>query len=92
MAARRASAAPTRFRDKARHSIYEAKTHFSRLVDAAERGREILITRNGRPVAKLVPLPAQSKPVFGDLKGKIRIRMDDVMGPVPEDLFNVFRD
>jgi prevent-host-death family protein len=92
MAARRASAVPTRFRDKARHRIYEAKTHFSRLVEAAERGREFLITRNGRPVARLVPLPARPKPVFGDLKGRIKIGMDDASGPVPEHIFEAFKE
>jgi len=34
----------------------EAKTHFSALLEAIERGEEITITRHGRPVAKLVPI------------------------------------
>jgi prevent-host-death family protein len=37
-------------------NIYEAKSHFSRLVEEVEAGAEILIARNGRPVARLVPL------------------------------------
>lgn len=36
-------------------NIYEAKTSFSRLVARAERGERVTITRNGRPVARLVP-------------------------------------
>ncbi len=91
MAARR-SAAKARFHERPRHSIYEAKTHLSRLVDACETGREFVITRNGRPVAKLVPLPARPRPVFGDLKGRIKIKMKDVRGPLPEDIFNVFKE
>lgn len=35
---------------------FEGKTHFSALIDAAERGEETLITRNGKPVAKIVPV------------------------------------
>ncbi len=34
--------------------IFNAKTHLSSLIDEVEKGREIVITRHGRPVAKLV--------------------------------------
>lgn len=34
---------------------YEAKTHLSALLDAVAAGEEILITRRGRTVARLVP-------------------------------------
>lgn len=37
-------------------NIHEAKTHFSEVVNAASEGREIFITKAGKPVAKLVPL------------------------------------
>jgi prevent-host-death family protein len=35
---------------------FEAKTHFSALLEEIEQGREITITKHGRPVAKLVPV------------------------------------
>ena len=34
--------------------IFDAKTHLSSLVDEVEKGGEIVITRHGKPVAKLV--------------------------------------
>jgi prevent-host-death family protein len=34
---------------------YEAKTHLSSLLDRVEKGESVMITRNGRPVARLVP-------------------------------------
>lgn len=34
---------------------FEAKTHFSALLERASQGEEIVITRHGRPVARLVP-------------------------------------
>jgi prevent-host-death family protein len=37
-------------------NIHDAKTHFSRLVDRVEAGEEIVIARDGHPVARLVPL------------------------------------
>ena len=39
---------------------YEAKTHLPRLLDRVARGEEIQITRNGRPVARLVPEPVEA--------------------------------
>ena len=35
---------------------FEAKTHFSQLIERALHGEEIFITRRGKPVAKLVPV------------------------------------
>lgn len=37
-------------------SVVEAKTHLSRLLEAAVAGEEVVITRNGVPVARLVPV------------------------------------
>jgi prevent-host-death family protein len=39
-------------------NMLQAKTNLSRLVESIEQGeeREIIIARNGRPAAKLVPL------------------------------------
>ena len=34
---------------------FEAKNRLSELLDAADHGEEIVITKHGRPVAKLVP-------------------------------------
>ncbi len=34
---------------------YEAKTHLSDLLDRVERGEELVITRHGKPVARLIP-------------------------------------
>jgi prevent-host-death family protein len=37
--------------------LFEAKTHLSRIVDRVEQGEEIVLTRHGRPVARIVPFP-----------------------------------
>jgi prevent-host-death family protein len=34
---------------------YDAKTRLSELLDRVERGEQIIITRHGRPIARLVP-------------------------------------
>lgn len=40
---------------------FEAKTHFASLLERAAKGEEIVITRHGTPVAKLVPLSADNR-------------------------------
>ena len=39
---------------------FEAKTNFSALLERAERGEQIVITRRGKPVARLVPIDGGS--------------------------------
>jgi prevent-host-death family protein len=43
---------------------FEAKTHLAQLLEDAQRGEEVLITRHGKPMARLVPsapIPALSR-------------------------------
>lgn len=71
-------------------SVYAAKTHLSRLLDRAARGEEVVITRNGRPVAKLVPADSRRAPrKLGALRGKIRVAAD-FDAPLPDDLLAIF--
>lgn len=60
-------------------NMLEAKTHLSRLVDAIEQGlqKEFVIARNGRPVARLVPLePSAPERRIGLAKGKFEVPDD----------------
>jgi prevent-host-death family protein len=54
--------------------IRTAKTHLSRLVEEAAAGEEIVITKGGKPLARLCPLaPAPRKRVLGRLEGKLAV-------------------
>lgn len=37
-------------------NVHDAKTHFSRLLDKAHAGEEIVLAKAGKPYARLVPL------------------------------------
>ena len=50
-------------------SVAQAKAEFASLLARAERGEEVIVTRNGRPVARLVPLPEATPIAYGDLAG-----------------------
>ncbi|MEO8195666.1 MAG: type II toxin-antitoxin system prevent-host-death family antitoxin [Thermoanaerobaculia bacterium] len=70
-------------------TVHEAKTHLSRLLVEVEAGASIVITRSGKPVAKLVAFEAvERRP--GRLKGKIRMARD-FEAPLPEALARLFR-
>jgi prevent-host-death family protein len=69
-------------------NVRAAKDNLHNLLDRAERGEEIVITRNGRPVAKLVAATPRRQPRrLGTLKGKIRIPRD-FDAPLPDDLLD----
>ena len=53
------------------YSVHQAKTHFSKLLDLAEEGEEVLIIRHGVPIVRLVPEPKPKKPIIlGTMRGR----------------------
>lgn len=70
-------------------SLYDAKTRLSALVDRAAAGEEIIITKYGRPRARLVALRKTVRRVPGRAKGKIRIAAD-FDAPLPKRLRDAF--
>jgi prevent-host-death family protein len=72
-------------------NLYEAKSHLSQLVREAAAGAEIIIARAGEPVARLVPLAEEAKPIRrpGRLKGQIWMS-DDFDDPLPPDILAAF--
>lgn len=58
-------------------SVYEAKTSLSKLLTEVEAGEEVVISRNGRPIARLTPVAQRTEPrLLGDLAGQIWISPD----------------
>ncbi len=57
-------------------NMHEAKTHLSKLVERAEGGEEIVISRAGKPAAKLVPIPKLGRRKLGGWEGKVWISSD----------------
>ncbi len=73
-----------------RLNIHEAKTHFSRLIVEVQAGREVVITRAGRPVAKLVAYDGEGKArrTPGGWEGRVRIADD--FDELPSELLDAF--
>lgn len=58
--------------------MLEAKTKLSQLVEAAERGEQVFLKRNGVPVAQIIPVKKRELP-FGFLKDEVGTVDDEIM-------------
>ncbi len=69
--------------------MHEAKTHLSRLVQRVENGEEFVISRAGRPVARLVGLPkASTSRSPGAWRGRVVVADDfDIL---PDEILDAF--
>lgn len=72
-------------------SVYDARAGLSRLIDQALAGEEVIITRKGKPVIRLVPVePEQKKPrEMGMLRGLFEVP-DSFFDPLPDEVLADF--
>jgi prevent-host-death family protein len=61
----------------AQFNIHDAKTNLSRIIERVEHGEEIIISRAGTPVAKVIPLRRRvNRAGRGSLAGKLVVAAD----------------
>ena len=71
-------------------NIHEAKTHLSRLVDQAAKGREVVIAKAGKPMVRLVPIqPPGALRALGFMAGQGVVPLD-VKAAFAEDIGQMF--
>ncbi len=64
---------------------YEAKTHFSKLLDEIQTGTKIIVTRHGKPVAEISPPAVKPRTAkFGCAKSPDFYMADDFDAPLDE--------
>jgi prevent-host-death family protein len=68
--------------------VHEAKTNLSKLLRKVAAGEEVVITRGGRPVARLVPIEPPTRPLGRD-RGRFEVP-PDFDAPLPEDVLDSF--
>ena len=68
--------------------MHEAKTKLSKLLALVEAGEDVVITRGGKPVAKLVPVERPGDRPLGAWAGQVR--MADDFDETPEWLIEEF--
>lgn len=71
-------------------NIHDAKTHFSKLINQALEGEEIIIAKGGKPLVRLTPYSEQNTVRHGgQFRGLITIS-DDFNDSLPEDILKLF--
>ena len=71
-------------------NVHEAKTQLSKLLAQVEAGEEVVVARDGKPVARLVPLAPRLVPRKPGLcKGQFVVP-DDFNDPLPDDELALF--
>jgi prevent-host-death family protein len=63
-------------------NVQEAKTRLSQILADAERGEDVVIARDGRPVVRLVPVVTPSPREVGFVSGTVP---DSFFHPLPDD-------
>jgi prevent-host-death family protein len=75
----------------ATYNVHEAKTQLSRILERVERGEEVVISRAGTPVAKVVPLTgAVRRRGRGMLRGRLHLSPDWDSAQVNESIADDF--
>jgi prevent-host-death family protein len=69
--------------------VHEAKTTLSKLLERVSAGEEIVITRRGEEVARLVPVQKTAARRFGVDRGRWDVP-DDFDAPLPDDVLAAF--
>lgn len=66
-------------------NIHEAKTHLSKLIQAAINGKQVIIAKGNKPVVRLEVLPeARGIRTIGNAKGLIIAMDDDFDEPIDD--------
>ena len=66
-------------------NVYEAKAKLSQLLQWVQEGEDVIISKAGRPVARLIPFHHSSPRVAGRLQGQ-GVVAKEFFDPLPEDL------
>ncbi|PJE94496.1 prevent-host-death protein [Streptomyces carminius] len=71
------------------YNVHEAKTYFSRILEEVATGEEVVISKAGEPVARVVPFrPKVRRTGRGSLRGRIHI--PDDFDELPDDITDTF--
>lgn len=70
-------------------NIHEAKTHFSKLLQRALAGEEVIISRAGQPIAKIVPIGDRAPRRFGMDRGVFEVP-EDFDASLPDAVLDTF--
>jgi prevent-host-death family protein len=72
------------------YNVQEVKAQLSKLLQEVDSGKEIIIAKSGKPMARISRIEEGSSKIrFGVLKGKVKVS-EDFDAPLPDDLISKF--
>lgn len=74
------------------YNLTEAKTQLSKLLDEVEQGKEVVITRSGRPVARLHRIIEARGCVLGQARGEMAVPLDESFRAMSDEEADAFAD
>lgn len=73
--------------------IHKAKMHLAALVERAQAGEDIVLTRGGHSMVRLAPVnQPKSRRQFGAYKGIFEVDDDALLAPLPENELKAWND
>lgn len=76
------SGVPASFSRQVSAGAFKARC-LAMMDEVRDRGGEYIITKHGVPVAKLVPIHTERKPLLGSMKGTVKV-LGDIVSPLDE--------
>jgi prevent-host-death family protein len=73
-------------------TVGEASRNVSKLIEAAERGEPVIITRRGKPVVEIVRIQPKKRRPIGFLRGRVREIDPDWWRPMTDEEVDAFID
>ncbi len=73
-------------------NIYEAKTHFSKLIGRVMSGEEIIIGKAGKPIARLIPFSEKPHNRIPGTAAKMIVVGSDFDAPLPDEVQEEFEE
>jgi prevent-host-death family protein len=70
-------------------NVHEAKTHLSKLLKRVAAGEEIIISKAGKPIAKLTPMRDRAQRRFGIDEGVFQVP-EDFDAALPDEVLQAF--
>ncbi|RJR21238.1 MAG: type II toxin-antitoxin system Phd/YefM family antitoxin [Desulfobacteraceae bacterium] len=71
-------------------NVHEAKTHLSKLLTRVAAGEEIVISKAGKPIARLVPFRNSAMQRTPGLDAGLLSVPEDFDGPLPGEILDAF--
>ena len=73
-------------------NIYDAKTHFSKLMEEVQAGKEITVAKNGKPIAEIIPSRNKNNRRLGAWANNPNVMIPDDFDDLDPEIMEMFEN